>query len=90
MAGASEYENHSTRALALKGALLVVWAVVSFGCCYFARDLQFMVAGWPFNYWMAAQGAVLVFIVILAFYAWAMNRMDDADEAQAAEGARDA
>ena len=39
-----------------------------------------MVAGWPFNYWMAAQGAVLVFIAILAFYAWAMNRMVD-DEA---------
>lgn len=58
----------------------MVWAAVSFGCCFFARDLQFMVAGWPFNYWMAAQGAVLVFIAILAFYAWAMNRMVD-DEA---------
>ncbi|RYG09169.1 MAG: DUF4212 domain-containing protein [Burkholderiales bacterium] len=73
-------EKHSNAALVLKGALLTVWVAVSFGVCFFARDLQFMVAGWPFNYWMAAQGAVLVFIAILAVYAWAMNRIG-ADEA---------
>ncbi len=72
----SAQEPHDSRSLALKAVLLAVWAAVSFGVCFFARDLQFMVAGWPFNYWMAAQGAVLVFIVIVAFYAWAMNRME--------------
>jgi putative solute:sodium symporter small subunit len=81
MQAASAIEQISPRALILKASLLAVWAGVSFGCCYFARDLDFMVAGWPFNYWMAAQGAVLVFIAILAFYAWAMNRMDDAQQA---------
>jgi putative solute:sodium symporter small subunit len=79
MARTAEHEKHSRKALILKASLLAVWATVSFVCCFFARDLQFMVAGWPFNYWMAAQGAVLVFIVILAFYAWAMNRMADSD-----------
>jgi putative solute:sodium symporter small subunit len=79
MGTTSTHEKHSRQALILKACLLVVWASVSFVCCFFARDLQFMVAGWPFNYWMAAQGAVLVFIAILAFYAWAMNRMADSD-----------
>lgn len=77
----SAIEQISAQALVLKVSLLAVWAAVSFGCCFFARDLEFMVAGWPFNYWMAAQGAVLVFIAILAIYAWVMNRIDDAQQA---------
>jgi cation/acetate symporter len=58
----------------LRGWLLLLWAVVSFGGVFFARDLQAMVAGWPVNFWFSAQGAVLVFIAIVGFYAWARNR----------------
>ena len=60
----------------LKAVLLTVWALASFGVCYFARDLQFLVAGWPFGFWMAAQGAVLVFLAIVVVHAWAMTRYD--------------
>mgnify|MGYP002661783152 FL=1 len=60
----------------LKAVLLVVWALASFGASYFARDLQFLVAGWPFGFWMAAQGAVLVFLAIVVVHAWAMNRYE--------------
>lgn len=62
-------------ALRLKAGLLGVWLLVSFVACFFARDLQVVVAGWPFHYWLGAQGAVLVFIVIVALYAWVMNRI---------------
>ncbi|MBC7376704.1 MAG: DUF4212 domain-containing protein [Burkholderiaceae bacterium] len=81
MQAASATEQLSSRTIILKASLLVLWAAVSFGFCFFARDLDFMLAGWPFNYWMAAQGAILVFIAILAFYAWTMNRIDDAQQA---------
>ena len=60
----------------LKAVLLVVWALASFVASYFARDLQFLVAGWPFGFWMAAQGAVLVFLAIVVVHAWAMNRYE--------------
>ena len=62
----------------LKAVLLALWALASFGACYFARDLQFLVAGWPFGFWMAAQGAVLVFLAIVVVHAWAMNRYERA------------
>jgi putative solute:sodium symporter small subunit len=57
--------------------LLVVWFVVTFGVAYFARELDFRFFGWPFSFWVAAQGALLVYGLIIAFYAWYMNRLDD-------------
>ena len=74
MADPEAQEKHDPRVLALKASLLAVWAIVTFGFSFFARDLQFMLAGWPFGYWMAAQGAVLLFIAIVAVYATVMKR----------------
>ena len=75
-------EKHDPRVLVLKAGLLAVWFALSFGCSYFARDLSFMLAGWPFSYWLAAQGAVLGFIAIVVVYAIVMRRLapDDAQE----------
>ena len=65
--------------LVLRGTGIAVWAGVSFGASWFARDLQTVVAGWPLNFWIAAQGALLVFIVIVAAWAWWRNRQGDPD-----------
>lgn len=72
-------EQHDPRVLWLKAGLLVLWALVSFVCTYFARDLQFPIGDWQFSYWMAAQGALLAFIAIVAFYAWAMTKLAPQD-----------
>ena len=72
-------ERLDRRVLALKAGLLAVWAAVSFGATFFARDLQFSLAQWPFSYWFAAQGALLAFIAIVVFYAWAMRRLAPED-----------
>jgi putative solute:sodium symporter small subunit len=78
-------EQHDRRVLALRGGLLVVWALAGFGFFFFARDLQFVVAGWPFAYWMGAQGAILVFIAILAVYATLMRRLAPQDSERDAD-----
>ena len=64
------------RNLRLIAGLLAVWALVTFGIGYFARELQFSVLGWPFSFWVAGQGALVVYVAIVAYYAWAMNRLD--------------
>jgi cation/acetate symporter len=64
-----------------RSLLLLVWFATAFGGVFFARDLQFVVAGWPFGFWFAAQGAVLVFIAIIALFAWLKNRQDGDGEA---------
>lgn len=80
MAGPFPPDLHDVRHLWLKAGLLLLWVLVSFGTTYFARDLQALVwSGWPLGYWIAAQGAVLVFIGIVVAYGWAMNRFERQD-----------
>jgi putative solute:sodium symporter small subunit len=62
--------------------LLLVWAVTSFGPGFFARSLSFEVWGWPFHFWMAAQGSILIFLAIVVVYAWLMNRWEAQEAAQ--------
>ena len=56
--------------------LLLIWFVASFGIVFFADSLTFQVAGWPFIFWFAAQGGVLVFVGIVITFAWRANRRD--------------
>lgn len=65
----------------LRGWLLLFWFIASFGFVFFAHDLQQVVAGWPLAYWFAAQGSVLVFILIVAVFAWFANRREYTGEA---------
>lgn len=64
-------------------ALLAAWFVMTFGVSWFARSLRFDFMGWPFSYWMAAQGSLILYVLMAALYAWRMNRADD--EAHARE-----
>ena len=85
--------RHWRRTRRLTGALLLAWFVVGFGVTWFARDLDFPFFGWPFSFWVAAQGGVIVFVALLAVYAGAMARVDqalgDAGGAQAADAGTD-
>jgi putative solute:sodium symporter small subunit len=60
------------------GALLGVWFVVTFVVAFFARDLSMRIFGWPFAYWVAGQGAPIVYVLITVLYAWRTNRAADA------------
>jgi len=88
LAGPFPPDLHDVRHLWLKVGLLAVWVLVSFVATYFARDLQHIMLGdWPLGYWVAAQGAVLVFIGIVVVYAWAMSRFERQDAAARAAAA---
>ena len=62
--------------LNLTGVLLVIWFLVTFGVAFFARELSFNFFGWPFSFWVGAQGALLVYMVLIWYYARTMNRLD--------------
>ena len=56
--------------------LLAIWAVVTFVVGFLARDLTFNFFGWPFSFWMGGQGALVVYVVIIWYYARDMHKLD--------------
>ena len=70
------HRHYWQKNLRLTRILLAIWFVVTFGVSYFARDLSFSFFGWPFSFWMGAQGALVIYVIIIWYYARAMNRLD--------------
>ncbi len=69
-------------------ALLLLWFGTTFGTVFFARDLAGVsLFGWPLSFYLAAQGATLVYLAIIGIYAWRMARLDRRFAAQLAGGA---
>ena len=72
-------ENHRRywqKNLRITSILLGIWFVVTYVVGYFARDLSFNFFGWPFSFWVGGQGALIVYVIIIGFYARYMNRLD--------------
>jgi len=72
----SRREQYWSRNLRITAILLGIWFVVTFVVGWFARDLSFNFFGWPFAFWVAAQGALVVYVWIIWYYASYMNRLD--------------
>ena len=68
-----EYWRKNVRITAV---LMVIWALVTYGIGFYARDLTFNFFGWPFSFWIGAQGAPAIYVALIGFYAWYMNRLD--------------
>lgn len=65
------------RTLRVTAILLSIWFVVTYVVIFFAVPLnQFTFLGFPFAFYMGAQGALIVYVVLIVFYAWYMNRLD--------------
>ena len=72
----SRRQEYWSRNLRITAILLGIWFVVTFVVGWFARDLSFNFFGWPFAFWVAAQGALVVYVWIIWYYASYMNRLD--------------
>ncbi len=73
-------ENHTVywrKTLTVTAVLLIIWFVVTFVVSYFARELSFNFFGWPFSFWMGAQGSLIIYVAIIWFYARYMNKLDN-------------
>ena len=62
--------------LRITSILMVIWFLITFGVAYFARDLNFTFFGWPFSFWVGGQGALIVYVIMIWYYARTMNRLD--------------
>jgi putative solute:sodium symporter small subunit len=57
--------------------LIALWFSVTFGIIFFARELSALtVFGWPFSFYMAAQGLTLFYLFLVGLYVFRMRRLD--------------
>lgn len=67
--------------------LLAFWFFFSFGLSILAVDWldQFKFMGFPLGFWMAQQGSIVAFLLIIAVYVVLMNRVDKKHDVEEAE-----
>ena len=65
------------RAQRVTAVLFAAWLLTTFGVIFFARELSgYTLFGWPFSYYMVAQGTTLIYLAIVGLYAWRMRHLD--------------
>lgn len=57
---------------------LSIWFLVSFGCgIIFVEALnQFQFGGYKLGFWFAQQGSIFSFVLLIFFYAYKINKLD--------------
>ena len=73
-----KHQEYWRRNLNLTLVLLAIWFVATFVMAFFARPLaEINFAGWPFSFYMAAQGSMIIYLLIIWFYAKRMKKLDE-------------
>ena len=57
--------------------LLSIWFLITFVASFFAKELSFEFFGWSFSFWLGAQGALFVYLIIVWYYARYVNMLED-------------
>ena len=59
-------------------ALLALWFLVSFGAGILFREAldAIQIGGAPLGFWFAQNGAIYVFVALIFYYCFAMNRIE--------------
>lgn len=70
--------GHWSATRTLMWSVLAVWAIFSFVIHFFVSGLNTIpFIGFPFGFYMAAQGSLVIFVVTIFFYAWRQNAIDE-------------
>lgn len=73
-------DSYWSKSLRIVLCILVCWFLISLGCGVLFRgwlDATLPpIGGAPFGFWMAQQGSIIGFLVLLVVYMVCMNRLD--------------
>lgn len=64
--------------LRLVAGCMIVWFTCSylFGILLVEQLNEIRIGGFKLGFWFAQQGSIYVFVLLIFFYAWRMNRID--------------
>ena len=70
--------SHWEKTKRLTIIVLIIWFIFSFGVHWFADSLNnYSFIGFPLGFYMAAQGSLIVFVLLIWYLAWAQQKIDD-------------
>lgn len=73
----ARHKEYWQKNLRITAILLAIWFFLTFVLIFFARSLTFNFFGWPFSFWVAAQGSLVGYCLIIWYYAHYMNNLDN-------------
>lgn len=74
---AVDAEGYWRANLRLISVLLLIWFAVSYVPVLLINQLNSItIAGFPLGYYMGSQGSLIVFVILIFYYAWRMGRLD--------------
>ena len=62
------HKQYWQKNMRITGLLLFIWFVVTYVVSFNARDLSFTFFGWPFSFWMGAQGSLVVYVLFQVLF----------------------
>jgi len=61
----------------LTAIILGIWFVVTYVAIFFSPELNnIVIFGFPMGYYMGAQGSLIIFVILIFWYAFRMNAAD--------------
>lgn len=81
------HKEYWRRNMKMTAILLAIWFVVTYVVGFYARELnELVIFGFPFGFYMGAQGALIIYVVMIFFYAIRMNKLDKEYDVAEGEG----
>ncbi len=72
-----KHHEYWRKNLFITAVLLAVWFLVTFVEAWFARELNGITFfGFPFGFYMSAQGSLAIYVILIGIYAWYMTALD--------------
>lgn len=72
-----EADIHWQKTRRLTFILLFFWIFVTFGLTWFSRSInEVVILGFPLGFYMAAQGALVIYLLIIWWYNRQMKKLD--------------
>ena len=81
------HKEYWRRNMKMTAILLAIWFVVTYIVGWYARELnELVIFGFPFGFYMGAQGSLIIYVIMIFYYAIRMNKLDKEYDVAEGEG----
>jgi putative solute:sodium symporter small subunit len=81
------HKEYWRRNMKMTAILLAIWFVVTYIVGWYARELnELVIFGFPFGFYMGAQGSLVIYVIMIFYYAIRMNKLDKEYDVAEGEG----